>query len=208
MALSNEELINGFKNNDRRTIITAYKMVANKIGKYVLYNKGTEEDAESLVWESIEIFRQKCQKKEALEIKATIKDYIYGIARYSWLNKLKKTKEISTLFSPLKDKNEVQIDYPEPSNPPFNDEFKELLELVELEISRLSEKCQKIFELRFDLDLSHKEIAQKLGLTSIVNARQRFFSCKTKLRAQIVHNPVFKEFEDNDLVLNFILGKK
>ena len=107
-----------------------------------------------------DIFIYLWEKRETLEIKTSLESYLYTAGRYKALNQIRdaKRQEIirENLFAPT-------AEY-------VNDldsilEVHELEKIIEDAIKTLPARCQQIFRLSREEDLSYKEIAELLNLS-------------------------------------------
>ena len=107
-----------------------------------------------------DIFIYIWEKRETLEIKTSLESYLYSAGRYKALNQIRdaKRRELirKNMFAP---------------DAEYINELDSVLEVQELEkiiqkaIDTLPVRCQKIFRLSREEDLSYKEIAEFLNLS-------------------------------------------
>lgn len=204
---TNQTLIEGIRSGNEKIIINLYKELKPRVFKYVLYNSGNETEAEELIWDCIERFRQKCLDFN-FSLQIPYLQYMYGVYRNTWLDRLKVKKkeniiikvpgtqstEEDNTFNPL---NKLVVDLQD------NQNFNELLEFVVDQINRLSELCQNIFSLICFDQKSHKDVSNELSIGENTS-RKRLKDCRDKLRKSIHQQALFNEFKDEDLLLKFI----
>lgn len=196
-VLTNKEIIEGFRKGDNRLLINAYKIARPRIYAYVLRNTGKETDAKELAWECMEVFRRKCVKDEDFELNVKFGLYMYGIARYKWIDKMKANTKL-----------EIKIDLTAIENHSSGDvneqnEIRELLDYVKNSIRSLKQGCQILFKLYCFDNLSHENIAAKLNITK-GSSRKRLLDCRKKLAVLLKQNPSFHSFKNEALIRRFV----
>lgn len=196
-ALTNEEIIEGFRNGNNRLLINAYKIARPRIYAYVLRNTGTHTDAKELVWECMEAFRKKCVKDYDFELNVEFGLYMYGIARYKWIDKMKANAKVQ-IQSDLAAIENHSTDSLNEQN-----EIRELLEYVKNGIKSLKQGCQVLFKLYCFDNFSHQDIAAKLNITK-GNSRKRLLDCRKKLAVLLKQNPKFHSFKNEALIQRFV----
>jgi len=104
-----------------------------------------------------EMFSSIWTKASQIEIRTTIKSYLYGAVRNACLNHLKHEK--------IKRKYEEHEMY----NSEYDEvnflELEELQEEIDKALAGLPEKCREIFEMSRYEEKKYKEIADELGLS-------------------------------------------
>lgn len=207
--ISNEKLIDGFRTGDETVIIELYKLIKLRLYKYVLNNSGTKKEAEELAWDCLERFRQKCLNPSfSLDIPCS--QYLYGIYRYAWLDQLKAKKKDNIIIktSPLEEgeepNNEANLFKDLQSiESGDNQHLKELLNYIVVEINNLSEVCKGIFQMICFEQKKHSDVSETLGIKTSTS-RKRLKDCRDKLRSKIQSNPLFSEYIDDQMILNFL----
>lgn len=109
---------------------------------------------------ALEIFTYIWEKRESLAIKATFKSFLFASAKNKAISHYRKTQR--TVFTSL-ESNELLI-----SGLSESGEFmenNELRALIDSAIEKLPEKSRQIYQLAWEENLSHKEIAEQLGIT-------------------------------------------
>lgn len=137
-----------------RELFERYKRVLYSFAKNMTHDIS---EAEDLVQD---VFISLWENAERLELKGTISSYLYAAVRYKFLN-LVAHKKIRSDYVSIFQKFINEVDY-------SVDEYlneKELINLVEKEVSKLPDKMREVFELSRNAGLSHREIAGKLNLS-------------------------------------------
>ena len=196
-ALTNKEIIAGFRQGDNRLLINAYKIARPRIYAYVLRNTGTEADAKALAWECMEAFRKRCVKNPDFELSVEFGLYMYGIARYKWIDKMKENKAVGIKTDMTKIENHSSYDVHEVR------EIKEMLGYVKACIKSLKAGCQLLFKLYCFDNQSHDKIASKLNI-KVGTSRKRLLDCRKKLAILLKQNPHFQSFKEEALIHRFL----
>lgn len=131
-----------------------------------------------------DVFLKLWEKRETLTISESVSSYLFQSVKNGCINYLNREKNRKYMVS----ENEVKLldlkmTYHISDKYPLNDLIgKELEEKIRLEISKLPEQCREIFYLSRFEDLSHKEIAEKLGISGNT-VKVQIYRALMKLRA-------------------------
>jgi RNA polymerase sigma-70 factor (ECF subfamily) len=99
--------------------------------------------------------------REKIEIHISLKGYMYACARYQVFNHLRKNKD--KVHVELFDDVEKRFLSTTPETQLMHDELVQQLNLI---IAGLSEKCQTVYKLSREEQLTHKEIAERLNIST------------------------------------------
>lgn len=109
---------------------------------------------------ALEIFTFIWERRETLIIRTTFKSFLFSSAKNRAISLYRK--EQKKLFSPID--NEQSISQEESASPFFLENV-ELREIINSAIERLPEKSRQIYIMAWEQNLSHKEIAEQMGIT-------------------------------------------
>lgn len=157
LSLKERDLIHRLNNNDESALASVYKEnweLMYFAAFNLVKNKQISEDIVQDVF--VEIWK----KREGLNVKVSLKSYLYTSTIYKTYDYFRKNKSAITV-----DLLENFNDRLQTSNPETKLMDKELEEYLETIISELPEKCRIVFDLSRNEDLSHKEIASKLNIS-------------------------------------------
>lgn len=158
LGLKEKDLIHRFRNNDQTALAEVYKDNWEMMYFAVFNLVKNKQISEDIVQD---VFVKIWKNREKLEIKVSLRSYLYTSAIYKTYDYFRKNKSAITVDL-LENFNErVQT-----SNPETKLMDKELEEYIETVISELPEKCRVVFNLSRKGDLSHKEIAAKLNIST------------------------------------------
>lgn len=124
----------------------------------------SSEDAKGIVQE---VFVSVWKNRDHLELNSNLKSYLFTATKNKSLNFLDKRRirTVSIDASVTEDRAEIQID--DGNNTASEDmELAELQAVIMEEVKKLPPKCQEIFLLSRQEQLSYKEIATKLEVST------------------------------------------
>ncbi len=155
------ELVNLMKENDPKAFQYLYNRYKNILYTVVYRLIKHEEDARDIMQD---FFISIWDQRHTLEIKSSIKWYLITAIRYKSISHIRKNIVRFGVLSYVDDfeklsLEKVNFEHHDPSA------FKELQTCLDREIQSLSPRMKEIFVLYRESDLSHKEIALKLGLS-------------------------------------------
>jgi RNA polymerase sigma-70 factor (family 1) len=108
-----------------------------------------------------DIFMNIWHNREKLEIHISLKGYMYACARYQVFNHLKKNKD--KIHVELFDDLEKRFQHSTPETEMMHDELVHQINLI---IETLPDKCRIVYKLSREEQLSHKEIAERLDIST------------------------------------------
>lgn len=155
-----EEHINDFflfdeiKQGNQRAFKFLFDRYFIPISRFIfLYIKDTSTVEEI----ALDTFTILWEKREAIELKTSIRSYLFQTAKNRSLNYIRDNRRQITIY------NEILI---EPSEEDSSIELQELENLLEEAICSLPNKCQDVFRKSYSENKSHKEIASELDVTN------------------------------------------
>lgn len=175
------ELWDLLKSGNRLAFDTIWYRYSPKLLNHA-YNKTRDrEDARDIVQET---FITLWEKKETLQIKTTLKGFLYTSIRNKILNKLLheavRDKYLASLLQFIND-GIYETDH--------KIREQQLKDQIELEILELPAKMREVFEMSRNLHLNHREIAEMLGISEKTVSRHissAIAILKSKLRYYIM----------------------
>ncbi len=171
---SNRQIIDRIKQGDGAILKYWYSRDYTYISSYILKNNGTTDDAKELYQDAFMIVYQKIIDG-SFKLNASIRTFLYTVARNLWLKKLRDNKKNNT----IEDIESLQIvttdnDY----NWEIDDQEKKVIE----KLNQLGENCQKLLQLYYYNKKSLREIATILVYKDEKNARNAKYKCMQRLR--------------------------
>jgi RNA polymerase sigma-70 factor (ECF subfamily) len=157
MYNTDNEIIQGLKTDDKRVLTVLY----NNYWK-ILYISSYNLLKDKEVCEEIiqDVFIDIWNKRKEIEIKVSLKSYLYACVRYKVFAQFRTNKIMRVeLFEEL----DKRIHYTTPETKMIH---KELEQQVKIVVESLPRKCQRVYKLSRYEQLSHKEIADQLGISN------------------------------------------
>ena len=108
-----------------------------------------------------DIFMNIWHNREKLEIHISLKGYMYACARYQVFNHIRRNKD--KIHVELFDDLEKRFQYTTPETQLMHDELVYHINSI---VENLPEKCQLVYKLSREEQLSHKEIAERLSIST------------------------------------------
>ncbi len=109
---------------------------------------------------ALEIFTYIWEKRRTLHIKATFKSFLFSSAKNKAISLYRK--EQKKMFTSIDLGQSVFLDDLSSQQLMENNELREIINTA---INKLPEKSKQIYQLAWEENLSHKEIAEQLGIT-------------------------------------------
>lgn len=136
----------------------------------------TNEDIADVYQETMIVFYNWVLRNGTSKIKVKIKTFIFGIAKKKWKEHFRK----KVLWNKM-------ADIPEFVTHIWTHDADREAKLARIEayFNELSGSCKEILTLTYFFDLSCKEIGKEIPNLSIVNCRQKRFSCIQKMRERL-----------------------
>jgi len=151
-------LINRLRNGDESALTELY----NKFWQSLFVSSYNVLKDKELCEDIIQdIFMNIWHNREKLEINISLKGYMYACARYQVFNQFKKNKD--KIHIELFEDLDKRFQYSTPETQLMHDE---LLDQINSIVEALPEKCQLVYKLSREEQLSHKEIAERLDIST------------------------------------------
>lgn len=175
------KLIRGSKAERERALEIIYTDNKAKVCAFILGNSGSEAEAKDIFQEAVIAFYENV-RNEKFKGESTIGTYLYSIARFKWLNQIKK--------------NAIRTGHHEKAR---KEEFTEspMAVLIEGErksgvlevLDQLGEACKELLVESLYHNASMKEIAQSGGYSSEQIVRNKKYKCLQKLKELLKLKP-------------------
>jgi RNA polymerase sigma-70 factor (family 1) len=108
-----------------------------------------------------ELFLQLWQKRATLQINTSLSAYLYTAVRYNVFRQIRTGKVRRELFQHIDERIEGLA-----AAPLANAEEREIHQKLAQVVASLPEKCREVYILSREEELSHKEIASKLNIST------------------------------------------
>ena len=189
MNKKDQELLTKLKEGDQKALRILFDQYYPYLVSIVLAHTKDLDMAKDVAQE---VFLYIWNKREQLQIQTALKPYLRKAAINRMLNKLKRKR-----FQVLRSEEETEI-YITQQTPETHLADKELGKLIQHTIDQLPERCRLIFQLCRMEGLSHKEVAEKLDISTKTIENQMTKALKI-LRSTIA------KYENSHLYILFLL---
>ena len=152
---TDQEIVNGVKNNQSWAIQSLYQLDRNSIFKWVMNNTGDYEDAQDVLQEGVIAVCKNIVNEKYKPGAAQLKTYLNKVCRYWWYNELRRRKPNFQIPDEF-EMEDMEVDEAEKN---------ELVEVLSKYLDRLGDKCQSVLRMRFWEGKKMEEIAGILGNT-------------------------------------------
>jgi RNA polymerase sigma-70 factor (ECF subfamily) len=157
------ELLRSVFNGNKKGFEILFRTYYKRLCAYAVTFVSQNDLAEDIV---TDIFIKLWEKRDTLTITESVSSYLFQSVKNACINYLNREKGRKQMVS----ENEVnllnlKLRYPISDRYPLGDLIgQELEERIKHEIEKLPEQCATIFYLSRFEELSHKQIAEKLGI--------------------------------------------
>lgn len=158
----NQEWVSGIRSGDHAAFEALFREYYNPLHAFIQDQVQPQEIAEDLVQN---VFLRLWQKRKTLDVRGTIRGYLYGAARLEVIDHYRR-KGVRM----REEGSRTQAD-PMPGMGDPHPSAEELVHTAELRqairhaADDLPERCRVIVTMRWEHQLSHAEIAQALGIS-------------------------------------------
>jgi len=161
--LGDAELLDLLRSSDDAAFTAIYERYSLELINHVSKKFGNLQEAEDILHD---VFDTLWVKREILEI-TNLPGFLYTSAKNKVQTRLLKDKSQNRYISFLE---HYSIKVSNDTDHPIR--VQQLMELIDKEIFALPPKMQEIFEMSRKLHLTHKEIAEALGISEQTVSRQ------------------------------------
>jgi len=177
MTYSDEAfLLQKLKEGDIRALEVIFNQHYGNLCRYLLLLFKNQLLVEHIAQD---IFVYLWENRQSIEIKSSLEAYLYSAGRYKALNQVRNANRRATINQFI---TETQPNEEKTSDSIL--ELKELEQIINDAINTLPERCQQIFRLSREEDMSYKEIAQMLNI-SVNTVENQIAIALKKLRATL-----------------------
>lgn len=138
----------------------AFKLIYNKYWNQLYYSAYNILKDQQICEDVIqEIFINLWNKRELIEIKISLKAYLFASTRYEVYRQIRYGSVHEELFENVYERMETHSEY-------GNIEHRELLSQINSIVDKLSSKCKVVYKLSREEQLTHKQIASQLDIST------------------------------------------
>jgi len=151
------ELIRLMLSDDYKAYMEVYERYSQQLYRHACKKLSDRDQIKDLLQE---VFAALWQNRSSLTPESPLAGYLYATLRYRIIKLIAHKKVESVYFESL-----AAYNMHDNRTADYLIREKELGQLIESEIIRLPEKMQEVFRMSRQSHLSHKEIAEELGLS-------------------------------------------
>jgi RNA polymerase sigma-70 factor (ECF subfamily) len=183
-SINDKYLLQKLKQGDVSALEHIFDSYYTDICRYLLLYINNSMVVEGIVQE---LFIYIWEKREELHIHTSIESYLYNASKYKALNHLRNEKKQKEIREKVTKQQATSANLSEEIV-----EADELKQIIENAVNLLPNKCQKIFRLSREDNLTNKEIASLLNL-SVKTVENQMGTALKKLRVYLrpYHPSVF-----------------
>lgn len=175
-------MILGDQADRNKALGIVYRTNKEKVCSYILANSGSQDEAKDVYQESMIAFYENVRDGK-FKAESAISTYLYSIARFKWLNQIKKN---DIRVSHHMEAKETEVFGQGPLAEMIDKEKQsEILEIL----TSLGPQCKKILIESIYHNASMKEIAAKGEFSSEQIVRNKKYKCLKKLKELIATKP-------------------
>ena len=175
--LSQEQLIQGIKENQRNVMSALYLDVFPKVRSFILQNSGDEEQAKDIFQEAFLVAWQKVKNGDFQPQNTTaMQGFLFQISKNKWLDWLRSSR-----FKMESSMGAISIEVADSEDEIL---LEERLSYLEEAFQQLGESCRELLKRFYFEKESLEELAERFGWTN-QTAKNNKYRCMEKLRKLI-----------------------
>jgi RNA polymerase sigma factor (sigma-70 family) len=185
---SDQDLLEGIKNRDNKTLEFIYDQCYPMIRDLVLKQTGNQEDAQDIFQDAMVIIYNKV-KQDDLVLFCAFKTYLYSVCRRISLKYLEQRKRAGMINREMPKPIELPVESPLEAY----EEEVEKYNIFQQHLLELKEDARQLLKLYMD-NYSFKEISSIMGYKSENYAKTRKYAFKEELKKRILEDPYYRKF--------------
>lgn len=181
MYNSDEEILRGLRRERQDALKQVYKIVYPSVLAYIKNNSGSEDEAQDIFQEAMIVFYQKAMNEE-FKLSATIKTFVFAVAKNLWLKKLRDTKahtDIGYYENVLSDDEDEKE---------FNEQQEKVKTALVEYLNGLGDPCRKLLILYYYEKKCMDVIAQEMEYSNSNSAKNQKYKCLQRLKKAVPGN--------------------
>ena len=183
-APKDDQIIEGIKaggNRADQALEQIYLHHRTMITHFVMKNHGSRSQAQDILQETVITFYEKVRNGSYVQ-QSKISTFLYAIARFTWLNVLKRRETTSRIIE-TQDASGVD---PGPIPEILEQESVELINTV---FDKLGDGCRQVLHMSIFDHYSMQEIADNMHYQNAQVVRNKKFKCLRQLKNLLAENP-------------------
>jgi RNA polymerase sigma factor (sigma-70 family) len=175
-TIPDDTLLHQLKSEDNAAFELLYKFYFPPVTNYITHNCGNNADAEDVFQEAIMVLLQKIRQKDFI-LTATLKTYLFAIAKNIWLKRLRDNKIIT-----VSDFEKYQLQSETFAVEIKPEKTKE--EKVGNWLTRITVNCQRILKAIFFYKEPMDSVMKKMGWKNKHTAANQQYKCIQQVKKQ------------------------
>ncbi len=174
--MTEQKIIDEIKNGDRNQLAIIYKTYRSEFIAWICSHfQCSRDEAQDIYQVSIMVLHQNIVNNKLLELKSSLKTYLFAIGR----NKFLELRKSESKFNNTVDPAHIEIE----TIAKWENEEKELkLEMVTEGLQKLGDPCKTLLELFYYHKMSMDEISERLSYKNRATAKNLKYKCLKRLR--------------------------
>ena len=174
--MTEQEIIHEIKNGDRNQLAIIYKTYRSEFIAWISSHfQCSRDEAQDIYQVSIMVLQQNIVNNKLLELKSSLKTYLFAIGRNKFLELRKSESKFNNTIDPANIEIETIANW--------EYEEKELkLEMVTDGLGKLGEPCKTLLELFYFHKMSMDEISERLSYKNSATTKNLKYKCLNRLR--------------------------
>lgn len=156
VKIDDVELIDRMRSGDDIALKIIYDKYWNQLFNSAYTILHDQQACEDIIQD---IFINLWNKRERIEIRVSLKSYLFASTRYEVYRQVRYGSVREDIFDHIHERLETPSEY-------GNIEYRELLSQINSIVDNLSAKCKVVYKLSREEQLSHKEIASQLDIST------------------------------------------
>lgn len=179
---TDKQILEAIRSGESRDVLKhLYVSLLPNVERHICSNSGTKDEAFDVFQDAIMLFFKQINNNSFDENKYKIAGYIFTICKNLWINTAKRKSLERNWGKQQIQELEIQ------ENIEQNLISKERKSILDQLFNQMGEECKKLLRFSIYLDLSAKEIADKIGGNENM-VRVQSYRCRKKLREMVQAN--------------------
>ncbi len=163
------ELLENIRRRDREKALRYLSKELPKVKANIMASGGDKASAEEIFHDALLLLVEKVSEP-TFELTSKLSTYLYGIARFLWMNELRKQSKNTEL-----EWSDTLIISSDDLN--YDEEREARFEALDKILTSLTTRCQDIFNRFYFKKESMKTIARALGYSNVNSVKTQKYKC-------------------------------
>lgn len=169
---SDTHLLEQLRGEELISFEVLYKFYFPVVASFVRTNSGSTEDAEDIFQETMAVLLHRVRQPDFI-LTASLKTYVFAIARNLWLKRLRDARRISLTDMERLETEPFELD----DNEPSTHEAK-----VTRWLAKITEHCQRLLKSIFFYGQPMEDLMKKMGWKNKHTAANQQYKCIQQIK--------------------------